>query len=287
LSYINEGNGFADTFSQNPMNRVLEENRSMNSTSQTLEGAPSSQKSQTPPPRYQLRRVSVKTITQVTPRRRRIVFGGQGLESFHLDYPGQWIKFFFPGAEAGVNSARVYTVLAFDPEKKEMTVDFYLHDQGVASKWAAGAQVGQEIEFAGPAGNFQIIDAKDWYLLVADESALAAMIAIAENLPPHFPAYFFIEVAGVEEEIPISSHAVTHVTWIHRGAGADTSLGSAIQKAQFPAGEAQAWVAGETATVHAIRRILTEEKHFVRTSIHACGYWKRGEADHKDPDSDY
>ena len=247
---------------------------------------------------HPIHRVAVKDMWHVTPRRRRFVFTGEALASLRVEHPGQWIKLFVPNEDTP--AARVYTILAFHPEAREMVVDFFLHDGGTAAAWAAKAQVGDELDFAGPAGSFRIVEDKDWYLFVADDASLPAMLALVKTLPKDATAYLFIQTISAEERIPIPSQASLQITWVHqedqghKGQGqenqgredASEPLLNALRQAQLPGGDCQAWIAGETTTVHTLRQMLIDERQFPRTSIHACGYWKRGQSNHRDTQGD-
>jgi NADPH-dependent ferric siderophore reductase len=236
-------------------------------------------------PRYPVHPIAVRAVEQINPRRRRIIFQGETLAELQVLHPGQWVKLFFPSPHGEAAAGRAYTILAFDAAKQELTVDFFLHEGGIASAWAKRAQVGDRLTFAGPAGTFRIVEGKDWYLFVADDSSLAALLAIAASLPSSAVAYLFIETVSAEEQIPIPSAADTKTTWIDRSKG--TTLLSVLQTADFPAGHPQVWVTGETASIHAVRQVLMNERQIARADIHASGYWKTGRLDHKDPESDY
>jgi NADPH-dependent ferric siderophore reductase len=71
----------------------------------------------------------------------KIVLDGEALTDLQVRFPAQWIKLFLTAQSA---------------DKLEMTIDFFLHEEGTASEWAKRAQVGEELTFAGPAGTVSI-----------------------------------------------------------------------------------------------------------------------------------
>ena len=59
---------------------------------------------------------------------------------------------------------REYTPLHFDAQANELTLDFYLHDGGVASEWAEGAKPGDTLIIGGPRGSLIIPMDYQWQL---------------------------------------------------------------------------------------------------------------------------
>jgi len=70
--------------------------------------------------------------------------------------------------------SRDYTPLWFDGVKNTLTLDFYIHDGGVASSWAAQAQVGDPLAIGGPRGSMIVPEDYAFQLYVCDESGLPA-----------------------------------------------------------------------------------------------------------------
>ena len=56
----------------------------------------------------------------------------------------------------GVRPAtRDYTPL-YDAERHELAYDFYIHDGGIASRWALEANVGDKLVIGGPRGSLVV-----------------------------------------------------------------------------------------------------------------------------------
>lgn len=235
------------------------------------------------------RRVSVKLTLKISPRMQRIVFEGPGLDDFEIQAPAQWVMLFFPKPDGTGFVRRPYTIRYFDREARELTIDFFLHEGGTVSYWVAEAKPGTEIEFGGPRSDFRIDRTADSYLLAGDETAIPGILSILEQLPREAEAKAYIEVSDAGDELTIGSEARIQLAWLHRGSCPSRStrlLEDAVRQAALPAGRCQVWLAGETSTVHAVKAVLMREKGLDRSSIHASGYWKRGEASHKDPAGD-
>jgi NADPH-dependent ferric siderophore reductase len=240
----------------------------------------------------------VLRVEPLTPHMTRVVLGGEGLAQFATQrLTDHYIKLLFPvpGVEypdpLDVQQVRAdypreqwprirtYTVRGWDPELRELSVDFVLHgDEGVAGPWAARAEPGDLLSFSGPGGAYSPDPAADWHLLAGDESALPAIAAALEALPAHARAHVFIEVADAAEEQPIETQAKdVSVTWLHRGAnpvGAD--LVRAVTGFDFPEGTPHAFVHGEAGFVKELRRLLRVERAVPRELLSISGYWRLG-----------
>ncbi|MGX2998170.1 siderophore-interacting protein [Streptomyces sp. JNUCC 64] len=232
---------------------------------------------------------------RLTPHMRRVVLGGDGLSAFSADeWTDHYVKLLFPPAGARYPEPfdiqriraefprdqwpvpRTYSVRAWDPKTRELTIDFVVHgDEGVAGPWAARVQPGEEIRLLGPGGAYAPSADADWHLLAGDESALPAIAASLEALPPGATVHAFIEVSGPEEEQPIATGAP--VTWLHRGARpVGEALLEAVRALEFPTGRCQAFVHGEAGFVKELRRVLRMERQVPREDLSISGYWRLG-----------
>jgi NADPH-dependent ferric siderophore reductase len=173
---------------------------------------------------------------------------------------------------------RTYTVRSYDPESREMAVDFVVHgDEGVAGPWAARAQAGEVLHFMGPGGGYAPDPSADWHLLAGDESALPAIAAAAERLPAGAPARIYVEVAGPAEEQKLATEADADVVWLHRGERpVGAALAEAVAALDFPAGRVHAFVHGEANVVKELRRQLRVEHAIPREQLSISGYWRLG-----------
>ncbi|MFG3119305.1 siderophore-interacting protein [Streptomyces sp. NPDC048197] len=244
-----------------------------------------------------LHRARVRRTEQLTPHMVRVVLGGEGLAEFAAgEYSDHYVKLVFP--VPGVRypepfdiaqiraefprdrwpRTRTYTVRAWDPESRELTVDFVVHgDEGLAGPWAAAAQPGDEIFLLGPGGGYVPDPAADWHLLAGDESALPAIAASLARIPAGASVHAFIEVAGPQERQELTAPAGARITWIHRGdAPVGRQLVAAVRDLAFPAGRVQAFVHGEAGFVKELRRLLRVERQVPREDLSISGYWRTG-----------
>ncbi|MCL2734735.1 MAG: siderophore-interacting protein [Actinomycetia bacterium] len=173
---------------------------------------------------------------------------------------------------------RTYTVRAWDPDTREMTLDFVHHgDEGLAGPWAARARPGDSLWFQGPGGGYAPDPKADWHLLAGDESALPALAAAVEQLPAGAPAKVFVEVAGPEEEQKLPTAADAEVVWLHRGSRpVGAALVEAVTALEFPPGDVHVFVHGEAGFVKELRRLLRLDRGVPRDRMSISGYWRRG-----------
>ncbi|MFD7587079.1 siderophore-interacting protein [Kitasatospora sp. NPDC059811] len=248
----------------------------------------------------QAREAQVLRTERITPHMVRLVLGGAGLEDFDAaEFTDHYVKVLFtpegvsypePFDMARIREefppeqrpiTRTYTVRAWDPALRELTIDFVVHgDEGLAGPWAARAQPGETVRFLGPGGGYAPDPSADWHLLVGDESALPAIAAALERMPADAVVHAFVEVADAAEEQKIVSPAGAEISWLHRGARpVGEALVEAVGALEFPAGAASAFVHGEAGFVKELRRLLRVERGIPRERMSVSGYWRSGQSD--------
>ncbi len=226
--------------------------------------------------------------TEIAPRVRRISFSGEELGRFEF-VAGQDLMFSIPVGSDPVR--RRYTIRSFDPKRAVVDVDFVIHGDGPAARWAAGAEPGAPIEAVGPRGKVVLADDVQWHLFAGDESAIPATFAMLEAIPTGVPALAFLEVDGpVDEQVPGPIVADARIRWVHRGdaeAGTSPVLDDALKVAELPEGAGYAYLNGELHTVNALKATLTA-RGFAPERISAKGYWCHGRANaaHGEPTRD-
>ncbi|WP_308123647.1 siderophore-interacting protein [Modestobacter marinus] len=185
----------------------------------------------------------------------------------------------WPQGSHGV-SLRSYTARRQDPAAGELDVDFVLHGDGPAASWAAAAAPGASL---GVASGAPLGDAPArWLLLAGDETALPAISRILATAAPTTRGVALLEVAGPEEEQPLSAPVGVELRWLHRAStepGLSTLLSDAVAALPRPDGDDLfAWVAAESAAVRGVRADLRGRWGLRRGQHHAIGYWRRGRA---------
>ncbi|MBL8266679.1 siderophore-interacting protein [Steroidobacter sp.] len=238
-----------------------------------------------------LRRTTVVDTEMVAPQLKRIVVKSDDLKGFTSLGFDDHVKLFFPNAAGelhlslpGTEGApekimRDFTPRRFDSDAGELTLEFFIHEDGPATTWATNATKGSELGVGGPRGSAVIsTEGIDTHLLIGDETALPAVARRLEELPAQTRA---IVVAEVEQgfELPLSSRANLQVVWANRtgaASGPGEHLIAALRKLTLNKERCFAWAATETHAVRAIRRYLVEERGFDKRWVKAAGYWQRG-----------
>jgi NADPH-dependent ferric siderophore reductase len=284
--------------------------------------------------------VQVARVHRLTPHFRRITFTGPDLHEFASNGADQRIKVLLPlpGARLGHCSTgpdwytewralpadrrppmRTYTVRSARPSQREVDVDFVVHGAtGPASAWAQRADAGDEVVLVGPNAGFPgPTGGVEWrppadataLLLAGDETAVPAISAIAETLPPGTGARIVLEVPTDADVLDLEVPPDVRLTWLPRqcgttvrprGALLTAAVCSAIEElggratggdtddldADDPVWEvpdgapgtagAYVWLAGEAGVVTRLRRYVLQEGGVDRRSVAFMGYWRQG-----------
>lgn len=248
----------------------------------------------------QIHEARVLRTDRLTPHMVRLVLGGDGLSAFATDgLTDHYVKIIFPAPGVAYPEPfdlarireelpreqwptnRTYTVRAWDPVHRELVIDFVVHgDEGLAGPWAARVQPGETVRLSGPGGGYAPDPVADWHLLVGDESALPAIAASLEQMPPGAVVHAFVEVAGPEEEQKIATPDGITVSWLHRGERpVGEALVAAVRELAFPEGSVHAFVHGEAGVVKELRRHLRVERGIPLERLSISGYWRLGQSD--------
>ncbi len=237
---------------------------------------------------------TVVETTQLTPHLTRVVVTGDDLAGFGAgEFTDHYVKLQLPPPGAGYSApfdmedvksrlprehwprVRTYSVRAFDPETRQLTIDFVVHgDSGVAGPWAANAKPGDQLQLQGPGGAYAPDPEADWHLMVGDEAVIPAIAASLTRVPAGAPVHVLIEVGGAEDELPLETPADLHLTWLYREDARDVTL-DALRALEFPPGRVHAFVHGEATTVREARKHLLAERGLPREALSVSGYWKR------------
>ncbi|MBE9029300.1 siderophore-interacting protein [filamentous cyanobacterium LEGE 11480] len=245
-----------------------------------------------------MRQVTVQTIEQITPRVRRIVFGGETLAGFSAPRPGAHIKLLFgtnpnepPDPKQLRSQMRTYTPRKFNPETNELTVEFVLHGSGLASTWAAQAQVGESVTIAGAGGGMDIPDTLKMMVMLVDESAIPAAGAVLEALPASCKPIIICEVEDAREQRSLSSSIEATPTWLFRkdktaspGLLLEKSLPDVLTCVQ-DFDDLFWWIACEANAMRRMRSQLLNQHGVSKDRLVSRGYWKLETSNH--PDHDY
>ncbi|MEZ5297037.1 MAG: siderophore-interacting protein [Ilumatobacteraceae bacterium] len=245
---------------------------------------------------------TVEHVERLSPSMIRVVFGGEGLAEFEpTEHTDQYVNALFvpddapysvpfdPDAVRELDPAirprgRRYTIRSWDPDTRQVTIDFVAHgDVGFAGRWAQRARVGDRLQMVGPSGAYRPSPDADWHLLVGDESALPAIAASLEVVPADRRVVVVAIVDGADDEIELGGSDAVDVRWLHRdvepdGSSAEERLVDEIGRLDW-SGDVDIFVHGEAAEVRAVRRFLVAERDVDRAGCSISPYWRRGKDD--------
>lgn len=242
----------------------------------------------------------VVETTWLTPSMVRVVLGGEGLAEFEpTPHTDQYLNALFlpdgapwtvpfdveevrAGPAEHRPAGRRYTIRAWDPATRRITIDFVVHgDVGRAGRWASRAEPGDRLQIVGPSGGYAPSETADWHLMVGDESALPAIAASLEVVRTGVPVRAVLVVDGPDHEQPLPSPGDAVVQWVHRADGDDRyhELLTAVSELEFPAGKVDVFVHGEAGEVREVRRHLLADRGLAREGTSISPYWRRGHTD--------
>jgi NADPH-dependent ferric siderophore reductase len=229
--------------------------------------------------------VIVRGVEQLTPQLTRVIVAGD-LQNWKAEIPGGHFKLFVPDGQGEEPAMRTYTARSCDPESGLLTIDFAIHAEGPATKWASAAQPGEELQISGMArpGYAPGEDAQVT-VFIADQSALPAVAAIAEALPAGYRAKALVEIPAEAERIELTTDAELEVEWIIESGVPCEQLVAAALALGAPEGEVEYWVGCEADAMRTIRRHLLHELELSPRALHTRAYWKQSVANHSDHDT--
>jgi NADPH-dependent ferric siderophore reductase len=220
--------------------------------------------------------LSVAETTAVTPRTLGVSFSCETLGELTW-HPGQDLVLELPQPD-GSTAARHYTIRAFGAPARRLDIDFVLHGDSPAVRWAKQARPGERIMARGPRGRTRFAASAHSHLFLGDETALPAIFAMAESMAEGRRGVALVECDGPAEAQALHSDADVKVEWVdRRGAAPGPStltLRRLIALNPDPTGT-HAYVLGETSNVRAMRHWLLE-RGFAKEQITAESYWRPG-----------
>jgi NADPH-dependent ferric siderophore reductase len=173
---------------------------------------------------------------------------------------------------------RTYTVRDVDPGAGEVTIDFVIHDGGLAARWARDARPGDAVGINTPDGMYSPPPGLSWQILVADCAGLPAAARLLETTGGAVRTRLVAEVPDEDHYLRLDVPAGCEVTWVHGGNGYGPSrLEDVVRSLPRPEpGVGYLWVAGETRTLRGVRRYLRKDLGLPADAYKTVGYWTDG-----------
>ena len=178
--------------------------------------------------------------------------------------PDEWVGLVVPGQF----QSRYYTVRSLDAGS--LVLDVVLHEVGLVTEWVVRDDcVGSTVTISDPKGSFDPPAAAQWLLLVGDLTGLPAMARIAES--SSLPTRIWAEAP---DDLSSYLPATADVTWLDPPADGSSRLSEVVESITWPPGEGYFWMAGESAQMRAIRKLLMHERQLPPASYDVMGYWR-------------
>jgi len=235
------------------------------------------------------RELTVLRAERVSAGFQRIVLGGEALEGFSSRGFDDHTKVFFPEpgttfvppvvTEEGIDwgegvrpQTRDYTPL-FDAERNELVLDFFIHDGGIASRWALGAKPGDTLTIGGPRGSLVVPEDYAWQLYVCDESGMPALRRRLEAIAalPVRPEIHAVVTVGEESYKDYLAHlSGFNITWVV--GHSEQAVAEHLAALTVPAEDYFIWLTGEGKVVKSLSRHF-ETAAIDQQLVRASAYW--------------
>ncbi len=239
------------------------------------------------------RQIAVTGKTLVAGNFWRVDFSGPDLVGFVSPGFDDHIKVFFPDAVSGVlhlpqiseegirwpdgvrPRSRDYTPLSFDSAAGTLTLDFFIHDDGVASQWAEQAKAGDVLGIGGPRGSLLVPEDYHFQLYICDESGLPAFRRRKQTMEGHLTELFAFtdEATGTAY---LEGLKGIKASWLGQGAMQAEHLNgllSALDTVPLPTDDYFIWITGEGEAVKKLSDYFIEHRGCDATCVRAVAYW--------------
>lgn len=238
----------------------------------------------------------VQAKERISPSLLRICLGGGEVDAFvSTGYPDEWVRLVFPNEAGDIvlpetgggrhadrdpmtkSPTRPYSVRKWDAARSEMTIDFALHDDGLATNWAVRAEIGDEIGVAHPDGRYRVPEDANWILLLCDLTGLPAASRIIEHEVAGRTIHLHVELPS-EADVPQAVFdQAGEANWypVPPYAIKPTALDDIACSIVLPEGPGYVWIAGEAQAIYKARGHFRDTLGFDKDRITAIGYWFR------------
>jgi len=246
-----------------------------------------------------VRTLEVRAIRRTGPLYQLITLGGDDLADFQTLSPTDHVGI-VPPTENGLalpdvvddrlrwpdgerQPMREYTVRRFDPQRRELAVRVLLHGNGPVSRWAASAQLGEQVGVVGPRASKVMPDGFANYLLVGDLTAVPAIARWLSVLPEGATAQVLMAARSEADVVEFQASVPISVLWLTDLATPEADfLLPALTELELYSPDTFAWAAGEAVAMTDVRRILLKHHRLPKENVKVTGYWRRDR-----PDFDY
>lgn len=218
----------------------------------------------------------------------RIVLSGENIDSLRGSVFDDRLMIAFPDPDTGAFAPpelkegrvhwpygqgvkREYTIS--ETSEDRLSIDFFIHEGGVAAAWAVNATAGDELWVSGPKSDTEVPSSTTFHVLLGDETALPAIERRLRELSPDARGVVAIEIGDVADRRELIHPETLNVTWLQRAAHPSHQLADFLTTVELPDSGVYLWAAGEKAAMKPIR-IWARAHGFDRSNCNISGYWR-------------
>ncbi|MFY0641231.1 MAG: siderophore-interacting protein [Bermanella sp.] len=232
-----------------------------------------------------MRMTQVAKVEHLSTHMRRIIVTGEDLDGFPIGQEGAHVKAIFPrqgeakpklGLYPGAKKwMRSYTIRAFNPVTKELTLDFAVNDHtGLATDWASKTKAGDFLGIAGPGPAKYPSYQADWHLIIADLTALPAAAAALEKLPEDAKGTTIIQVPTQQDIQALKAPRAVVVEWVIGPYQAHNLLLEKVKTLSWMEGQPVIFIAAESKHMQEIKQFVKTQSGYQAQQTYASAYWK-------------
>lgn len=219
----------------------------------------------------------------------RITFQSEDLAGFNSPGTDDHIKLFFPDKGQGLivptmgeegivwpneqrPPARDYTPLAFDGQSS-LVIDFFRHQDGIASRWAEEVTVGEQLVIGGPRGSLVIPTDYQQQLYVLDETGLPAMKRRLAALSTKVTIIAFAQRQLVETYLGVGNyqlHCLENQPMDNQGVQRCIDISAQLA---MPEEDHFVWLTGEGQAVKQLSDHFIQQRCCLPELVRAVAYW--------------
>lgn len=237
---------------------------------------------------------TVQSTRLLSPTLKRLRFAVQGFTSTGVG--DEYVRLFFPHTEdrsllclpvadgetwrtpPGQPDAPMRTYTIRDCGEGWIDIDFVVHDGGIAAAWALAAEPGDRIGLNSPTGLYDCPPEATSQVLICDLTGLPAAVRLVELTGEQVCTELVVEIPDEASRLDLSGLPNLGVQWIVAGNGvAPSVLPKVARKAVKAAAGSETrpyvWVAGQSAALREIRKMLHRELRWPSTQYKVIGYW--------------
>lgn len=233
--------------------------------------------------------------TAISPYLWQIELSGDRLVDFPRDREGDYIKLLLPHDDSvnifDVDPAspdlsglfkRSYTVCAFDPQTKMLTIYITRHlaTPGPAARWVSSVKPGDDVLITGPGPVEQVNPKAQRVLMVGDLPSFGAILANLRRLPEGAEGDLVFEAADRLELIERACPSGIRIHWIKPEPERSSPVVVQTVK-QLPAPDEKTclWVACEYSNMKLLRDYFAGDLGLDKNQFYLTSYYKFGATD--------